>query len=85
LAAAPAPAGDLDTPVGMFTTAVIAAFASPATDRDRDGLIELSELVDAVTSKVAIESRDAATGLPRQTPLVSRRELFGDFVVGPRL
>lgn len=73
------PTGDLDTPVGLFTTAVIAAFAQPATDLDHDGVITLSELVDRVSSSVTKDSN------AQQTPIITRRELFGDFAVGPRL
>lgn len=58
---------------GFFTAAVLASLAAPETDRDDDGAIEVSELVDAVSARVA----RATNGL--QTPWVARRELFGDF------
>ena len=60
-------------PHGLFTAAVLAALASPETDRNGDRSIELSELVDDVTRRVV-----QATG-GRQTPWVVRREMFGDF------
>jgi hypothetical protein len=73
------PAGNRDAPVGVFTTAVIAAFASPAADIDQDGEIELDELVDAVTTNVTTATNQL------QTPIVSTRAFVGNFAVGPRL
>ena len=58
---------------GLFTGALLQALASQDTDRDGDGVIEASELVDAVSARVAI----ASNGM--QTPWIARRELFGDF------
>ena len=64
---------------GLFTAAVIASLASQQADRDGDGAIELSELIDDVTVRVARASEG------QQTPWVARRELFGDFrVAAPR-
>lgn len=58
---------------GYFTGAIINALDDAETDRNGDGLVQLSELVDSVTRNVT-----RATG-GRQTPWVVRRELFGDF------
>jgi WD40 repeat protein len=60
---------------GLFTRAILDALTGPATDRDRDGLVSLSELVEAVTVAVDRESEG------RQTPWVARRETFGDYVL----
>src|SRR5262249_7606747 len=57
------------------TGAVLRSLESASTDRDGNGTIELSELVEDVTARVTRVSRG------RQTPWVARRELFGDFGV----
>ena len=43
------------------------------SQRNGDGAIQLSELIDEVTSRVTRASQGA------QTPWVARRELLGDF------
>jgi hypothetical protein len=63
---------------GFFTGALLATLADPASDHDRDGEVEVSELVDEVTRRVS----EATRGL--QTPWVARRELVGDFAVARR-
>jgi hypothetical protein len=63
---------------GYFTAAVLDSLASPATDLDGDGRIELTELVQDVTFRVARASDWA------QTPWVARREMFGDFAIAGR-
>jgi len=60
---------------GYFTGAVLASLSSTSTDVNRDGVVEISELVAAVQARVTIASRG------RQTPWVVRRALFGDFGV----
>ncbi|HUS66449.1 MAG TPA: caspase family protein [Kofleriaceae bacterium] len=60
---------------GIFTRALLDALDAAATDRDLDGAIQLSELLDATTASV-IETTE---GL--QTPWVARREIFGDWSV----
>ncbi len=60
---------------GLFTAALLASLESSDADRNNDGALELSELVDDVTLRVA----RATDG--KQTPWVARRELFGDFRV----
>jgi uncharacterized caspase-like protein len=60
---------------GFFTGALLAALSSGDTDRDGDGALELSEVIDEVTDRVTKASRGA------QTPWVARRELFGDFTI----
>jgi hypothetical protein len=62
-------------PHGYFTGAVLSSLASPSTDTDRDGRIELDELVAQVTLRVGKVSGG------RQTPWVVRREPFGDFAL----
>ena len=57
----------------MFTAALLASLDSTDTDRNEDGAVQLSELIDDVTMRVI----RATGGL--QTPWVARRELFGDF------
>lgn len=56
-----------------FTEAVLISLAEPATDRDHNGWIGLSELIEAVTSKVQASTNG------RQTPWIAHRELFGEF------
>lgn len=82
--AAPPPRDEInqDTPVGIFTSAVIATFASPASDKNRDGIIQLSELIASVRARVEAQ---VAQVNQQQTPHISHRDLFGDFAVGPRL
>jgi hypothetical protein len=63
---------------GLFTAALLASLSDPETDRNGDGAVELSELVDEVTWRVRRASHDL------QTPWIVRRELFGDFVLGAR-
>jgi len=60
---------------GYFTGAVVAALDSPATDVNRDGVVQTAELVTQVQLRVIRASRGA------QTPWVARRELFGDFAL----
>lgn len=60
---------------GFFTGALLNALDAPATDRNDDGALQLSEIVDEVTARVGVASAG------RQTPWVARRELFGDFTV----
>jgi WD40 repeat protein len=74
--AEPAPAPTAQRPRsghGYFTGAVIAALEAATTDTNRDGAIELSELISQVTLRVVAASDS------KQTPWVARRELFGDF------
>jgi len=66
---------DAASPHGFFTGAVIAALEDGATDRDGDGAIQVSELVDRVVENVTL-----ATG-GEQTPWIARRDLFGDFAI----
>jgi WD40 repeat protein len=61
---------------GFFTRALLDTLHDPRSDRDHDGLVELSELLDSVTIRVNGFTHG------RQTPWVARREAFGDFVVG---
>jgi hypothetical protein len=63
---------------GFFTGALLATLADPASDHDRDGEVESSELIDEVTRRVT----DATRGM--QTPWVARREMVGDFAVARR-
>jgi len=60
---------------GLFTRAILEGLDDPATDRNGNGQIELSELVDMVTARVDLLTHG------QQTPWIARRELFGDFVV----
>jgi uncharacterized caspase-like protein len=60
---------------GFFTGALLKALDSPSTDRNADGVIQISELVDDVIARVAT----ASDGM--QTPWVARREVFGDFTI----
>jgi WD40 repeat protein len=64
-------------PHGYFTGALLAAMNDPASDRNGDGSLQLSEVIDEVTRRVTRQSRS------RQTPWVARRELFGDFALAP--
>jgi uncharacterized caspase-like protein len=60
---------------GFFTGAVLASLADPATDRDQNGSVEMSELVAEVRARV----RQATGGA--QTPWIAYRDLFGDFAI----
>lgn len=62
---------------GFFTGALLASLGAPDTDKNHDGTVQLSELVDDVVTRVT-----KATG-GAQTPWVARRELFGDFGLLP--
>ena len=62
---------------GFFTGALLAALADPGTDSDRDGWVEMGELIDEVTERVALASHF------EQVPWVAKREYFGDFVIAP--
>jgi hypothetical protein len=64
-------------PHGYFTGALLAAMSDPASDRNGDGALQLSEIIDEVTRRVTRQSRS------RQTPWIARRELFGDFTLAP--
>lgn len=64
-----------DGPHGYFTGAVLSALDDPRVDKNGDGLVQLSEMIEAVTARVS----DATAN--RQTPWVARRELFGDFAL----
>jgi uncharacterized caspase-like protein len=63
------------SPHGYFTGSIIAALGDRASDHDRDGEIELGELIDEVSRRVAAATQG------RQTPWVARRETIGDFAV----
>jgi WD40 repeat protein len=60
---------------GFFTGALLASLASPETDADGDGAVQMSELVDAVTDRVALATKG------QQVPWVARREIVGDFAI----
>jgi Caspase domain len=60
---------------GFFTGAILKSLNNPATDTNGDGVIELSELIRAVTLRVG----EASSG--KQTPWVARSDMFGDFPV----
>lgn len=62
---------------GIFTRALLDSLDAPETDRDGDGAVQLSELLDATSLRV----ERATEG--QQTPWVVRRELFGDFQIAP--
>jgi WD40 repeat protein len=66
---------DPSAPHGFFTGALLAAVGDPMTDRNGDGAVQLSELIDEVSRRVAVASKG------QQTPWVARRELFGDFAI----
>jgi uncharacterized caspase-like protein len=76
VSAAGAPsARDGRRPNGVFTAALLDGLDDPATDRNGDGWLQLSEIIDQVTDVVSVASQGA------QTPWVARRELFGDYAV----
>ncbi len=60
---------------GEFTLAMLRALGeeSAQADLNRNGYVELSELVDYVSARVYRRSRG------RQTPWLARRQMFGDF------
>ena len=58
---------------GLFTAAILRALEDSTTDRDGDGTIQMSELVEAATSHTI------AASVGQQTPWLARREMFGDF------
>jgi len=58
---------------GVFTGALLRSLGSAEGDRNGDGVLQMSELVDDVTSRVL----SLTGGL--QTPWVARREIVGDF------
>lgn len=60
---------------GYFTGAILDVLGDSDSDRNGDGVIDLSELVAGATHRVV-----TATG-NRQTPWLARREIFGDFRV----
>jgi WD40 repeat protein len=60
---------------GYFTAALVQSLATAASDKNRDGAIQLTELVDETTRRVNLATQG------RQTPWVARREMFGDFVI----
>ncbi len=64
---------------GFFTGALLASLHDPASDRNGDGVLELSEWVHATSERVSLATEG------QQTPWVARQEMFGDFaVVGVR-
>ncbi|MBK9263478.1 MAG: caspase family protein [Polyangiaceae bacterium] len=62
---------------GMFTGALLESLRAPSTDRNGDRTLQLSEILDDVARRVT----EATDG--KQTPWVTRRELFGDFALMP--
>ncbi|HVJ15404.1 MAG TPA: caspase family protein, partial [Polyangiaceae bacterium] len=68
--------GGESTSQGYFTGALLQALRAPDTDRNGDGLLQASELIDDVSARVVT----ATDGM--QTPWVARREMFGDFTLG---
>ena len=60
---------------GLFTGAFVESAHADSTDRNGDGLIQLSELVDEVRGRVQL----ATEGV--QVPWVVNRSLFGDFAI----
>jgi uncharacterized caspase-like protein len=79
-----APAGRLGPPRppldsskrhGFFTDALLSSLRDRASDRNGDGVLEMSEWIAATSARV----ERATEGL--QTPWLARREMFGDFVV----
>ena len=65
--------GKTSISVWFFTGALLTSLSERSTDRNGDGALQLSELIEDVTTRVT-----TATG-GAQTPWVARRELFGDF------
>jgi|GEM_PF-5461508 len=66
---------DTNVPHGFFTGAILTALRDPEADRNGDGNLQLSELVDEASLRVA----RVTGGL--QTPWVARRDIIGDFTV----
>lgn len=62
---------------GVFTDAFLKTLYSRDTDRNRDGWLQLSEIVEETIARVATASQGA------QLPLVAHRELVGDFALLP--
>lgn len=60
---------------GYFTGALLDVLTDSDSDRNGDGVVDVSELVAGTTHRVV-----SATG-NRQTPWLARREVFGDFQV----
>jgi hypothetical protein len=60
---------------GYFTGALLAALGDKKTDRNGNGVVELSEWIAATTERVTLATEG------EQTPWVARQELFGDFTV----
>jgi malonyl-CoA O-methyltransferase len=80
-----AAAGDASNHVNHFfdphalgTALMQATLAEPATDRNGNGVIEMSELVEHVSADVVRVSKGM------QTPWVPRHELFGDLGLADR-
>jgi uncharacterized caspase-like protein len=61
---------------GLFTAALIEALSGKASDIDKSGAIESSEVIAYVTDRV----RGLSNGM--QTPWLVRQEMFGDFALG---
>jgi hypothetical protein len=66
-----------DEPHGYFAGALLASLQSAATDRNSDGALQLSEIIEDVTRRVTRASKS------QQTPWVARRDLIGDFQLAP--
>jgi len=68
---------DIGGGFGIFTYALTQALGAKSRDADRDGngFVEFTELVDYVTRYVDEETEG------QQTPWLSRKELFGDLAV----
>ena len=62
-------------PHAFFAAAILESLETRATDRDANGSIELSELVEDVVARVSRASGG------NQTPWAPRREIFGDFAI----
>lgn len=60
---------------GFFTGALLSSMRDPASDRNADGVLQMSEWIHATTERV----QRATEGL--QTPWVARQEMFGDFAI----
>jgi uncharacterized caspase-like protein len=74
---APAAAAPTITGHGMFTGSLLEALKSASTDRNGDQTLQLSEVLEDVARRVG----EATEG--KQTPWITRRELFGDFTLAP--